>query len=134
MPACADTSVNSIGPEGRGGVGLATGEGVWFATSAEGAVTGVADSLHAATRSNETSSEQNMTRRCRISLKFLQGVYENLVTPLRRSVMFIEQTSRHNFSSQLTCAAHVSCEEKYQGLNYSYKHLAPLEPDGVSSP
>jgi hypothetical protein len=27
MPACAVTSVNSIGPEGRGGVGLALGEG-----------------------------------------------------------------------------------------------------------
>ena len=27
MPACAVTSVNSIGPDGRGGVGLALGEG-----------------------------------------------------------------------------------------------------------
>src|SRR5215210_1423537 len=53
MPACADTSVNSIGPDGRGGVGLAIGEGVWFATSAGGAITGVADCLHADNKNNE---------------------------------------------------------------------------------
>src|SRR5258705_8018513 len=65
MPACAETSVNSIGPDGRGGVGLGDGEGVWFATSAEGAFTGVADCLHAENSSNE--SKQEMIRRHRIS-------------------------------------------------------------------
>src|SRR6266850_3888963 len=62
IPACADTSVNSIGPEGRGRVGLATGEGVWAATSV-GALTGVAECLHAENNSNITSSEQQIVGR-----------------------------------------------------------------------
>jgi len=50
--------VNSIGPDGRGGVALGDGEGVWFATSAAGALTGGADCLHAENKSNETISQQ----------------------------------------------------------------------------
>src|SRR6185295_13507412 len=57
IPACAVISVNSIGPEGRGGVGLGDADGVWFATSAEGALTGVADCLQAETRSNESTMQ-----------------------------------------------------------------------------
>src|SRR5204863_9769903 len=60
IPACADTSVNSIGPDGRGGVGLGDGVGDWFATSAGGVLTGVVASLHAENRSNKTSNEQQM--------------------------------------------------------------------------
>src|SRR6267378_5818253 len=63
IPACAETSVNSIGPEGRGGVGLTDGEGVWAATSEGGALTGVADCLHAENKSNITSSEQQIVGR-----------------------------------------------------------------------
>src|SRR5882762_2271077 len=58
IPACADTSVNSIGPDGRGGVGFVVGEGTWFATSVGGALTGVGDCLHPENRSNELSSRQ----------------------------------------------------------------------------
>ena len=68
MPACAETSVNSIGPDGRGTVGLGDGDGVWFATSAAGAFTGVADCLQAENRMSELSSEQEMIRRRRISI------------------------------------------------------------------
>jgi len=37
MPAWADTSVNSTGPDGRGGVGLGDGDGAWFEISTTGA-------------------------------------------------------------------------------------------------
>lgn len=47
IPAWAVTSVNSIGPEGRGGVGLALGDGEAAATSFCGAAVGVADFLQA---------------------------------------------------------------------------------------
>jgi hypothetical protein len=66
MPACAETSVNSIGPDGRGAVGLGDGEGAWFATSAAGAFTGATDCLQDENSSNE-SSEQKMIGRHRIS-------------------------------------------------------------------
>ena len=52
MPACAVTSVNSIGPDGRGGVGLALGDGVTVATSVCGAaVVGASDFLQEDDRS-----------------------------------------------------------------------------------
>src|SRR6478672_6616693 len=40
MPACVVTSVNSIAPEGRGGVGLADGEGEAVATISDGCAVG----------------------------------------------------------------------------------------------
>ena len=40
MPACAVTSVNSIAPEGRGGVGLAEGEGEAVAATSAGCAAG----------------------------------------------------------------------------------------------
>src|SRR6185369_3860552 len=45
IPACAVTSVNSIGPVGRGAVGVGVGEGDAVATSPCGAVTGVSGFL-----------------------------------------------------------------------------------------
>src|SRR3981081_4285667 len=68
IPACADTSVNSNRPEGRGGVGVATAE-VGCPTSAGGADPGVADCLHAESRRNEPSIEQQMIGQRRISIK-----------------------------------------------------------------
>ena len=61
IPDCADTSVNSIGPDGRGDVSVTDSVGVWFA-SCVGAVVGVvaAGCLHAESNRNETSSEQQM--------------------------------------------------------------------------
>src|SRR6266446_2339403 len=63
IPACAETSVNSMGPDGRGGVGLADGSGVWLATSGEAApgMVGVAACLQPEKRSNETNSKQLIT-------------------------------------------------------------------------
>jgi hypothetical protein len=41
-------------------VGLGLGEAAWFATSAEGAVTGVADCLHAQIKDKKTNTVDNM--------------------------------------------------------------------------
>src|SRR6267378_7151386 len=67
IPACAETSVNSIGPDGRGGVGLGDGEGVWIATSA-GVALGVvaAGCLHAESR-NGLSRRQKIIKLRRIN-------------------------------------------------------------------
>ena len=59
--------MNSIGPDGRGGVGLAVGVGVWLATSGVAALGLAVDAgcLHAENRRNEISSRQKMTElRC----------------------------------------------------------------------
>ncbi len=51
-----------MGPDGRGGVGLADGSGVWLATSGEAAAGAVgADSLQAEIRSSEITRRQKMT-------------------------------------------------------------------------
>src|SRR6266498_1143103 len=57
-----------MGPDGRGGVGLADGSGVWLATSGEAAAGAVgADSLQAEIRSSEITRRQKMTELRRIS-------------------------------------------------------------------
>ena len=68
MPAWAVTSVNSIGPEGRGGVGLVNGVGVWLAPSGEAAAGAVdVGCLQAENKRNETSTRQKMFELSRIS-------------------------------------------------------------------
>src|SRR5258705_7580649 len=76
MPACADTSVNSIGPDGRGGVGLGEGDGAWLATSVvlEFAVV-TACGLQAGSKIYEISRREMMIdlRRIGISLGVLKS-------------------------------------------------------------
>jgi hypothetical protein len=61
-----------MGPDGRGGVGLGDGEGVWFATSAGGAFAGpVAGCLHAASRSKDTNMKQGMMKLRRNGINLL---------------------------------------------------------------
>lgn len=68
IPACAVTSVNSMGPDGRGGVGLADGTGVWLTISGEAAPGAVgAGCLHPENRENKLSSRQKMIELRRIS-------------------------------------------------------------------
>ena len=52
-----------MGPDGRGGVGLADGSGVWLAASGEGAPGVAVDSgcLQAEDRSSELISRQKMS-------------------------------------------------------------------------
>ena len=55
MPACAVTSVNSIAPEGRGGVGLALGDGDAATTSVGWELTvGAGACLHAVNKKIES--------------------------------------------------------------------------------
>lgn len=73
IPDCADTSANSIGPDGRGIVLVTDGEGV---ASSVGAVVGVvaAGCLHPETSRIETSIEQQSFSR----------ILKNLVNPVQQ--------------------------------------------------
>src|SRR6266536_6674667 len=74
-----------MGPDGRGGVGLADGSGVWLATSGEAAAGAVgADSLQAEIRSSEITRRQKITELRRISkrLSFLIHKADNQTNPI----------------------------------------------------